>query len=155
MSAFPQETTACIARKFYGYFWRKAQQRLTYREARVLIDNVSGPVPPPSSVSAIDYSRPRVSGGGRPRPTDSEVESIFRRHEEEPSAWDDVFDELLRRHETDRETRRLIFMTFRDKCGDGAICEEMHISRSAYYDKRRSILERAGVIAVELGLLKP
>lgn len=155
MSAFPQETTARIAREFYGYFRRKSQQRLTYREARTLIDNVSGPVPPPSVVSAIDYSRPRVSGGGRPRPTDNEVESIFRRHEEDPSEWDNVFDELLRRHDTDQEIKRLVFMNFRDGCGDGAICDELHISRPTYYRKRRSVLERAGVIAVEFGLLKP
>lgn len=157
IQAFPQETRDDIAGKFYDYFRRKRKSRLSYREAATLINYVSGPVPAMGESDAQDYTKPKVSGGGVIRPSDADVERIMRKHEmaNEPHEWDAVFDELLYRISGNRIVENLTLMTFRDGLHDYSICPELSIGRTTYFEKRRGVLDQAGVIAVKLGVLDP
>lgn len=157
--AFSNEVIDDIAKRFRLYFIRRASRKLTYREAQTLIDHESGPSPKPSGKITSDNTRPRVTGGGRARPTDEQVNGILERHaianEAEPDEWDAVFDELMKRSYLPLEFKKVILMAFMDNLENYTISDELHVTLKTYYNYRRAILDMAAVIAVSKGLLKP
>ena len=153
MQAFSRETTDYIADRYFEYFRnKKSRKKLTVHEARKLIDYVSGPVPSSGGLDAIDYTRVRTSGGGRRRPTKTEVDQIFAGMEEQ-TLWDAVFDELWRRCSGDPDTENTIVYTFRDCLSEDEICDRMNICRATYFRRRVTVLSRAGILAVQEGIL--
>lgn len=116
LRVFPRETMDKVAEEFCNYFKRKNGARLSYEDAKKLIDYVSGPAPKPADASGIDYSRPVVSGGGSTRPTKSEIDSMLRKYEPDmqDEEWDKVFDEVLDKYKDDKLAINLIYMLFRD-----------------------------------------
>lgn len=153
MRVFPRKTTDYIAEQFCNYFQRKLDHRMTIREAKTLIDFVSGPSPAPQEVGATDYSSPRVSGGGTVRPTESQVEEIFQKYED-TAPWDAVFDDLLRQCKEEPTAVEIIHMAFRDGKRESEICEKLNISPKTYYNYRITILVRAAVLATVAGNLE-
>lgn len=162
LRVFPQETMDKIAEEFCNYFKRKNGARLSYEDAKKLIDFVSGPVPPLTNASGIDYSRPVVSGGGGTRPTETEIESMLRKYESDiqDKEWDNVFDEVLELYKGHPWARKLIHMTFRDYCRSFDIYQELtdicgdDYGKERYYRDRKAILTQAGVIAYHAGLIE-
>jgi hypothetical protein len=123
----------------------------------MLIDYVSGPVPMPHGLKASDISRPRVLGGGNTRPTKVQIDSLLERANEKSevtSAWDGVFEELIVRYKSEAFMVKIIELSFNDRLFDVDICEQMNISRTTYYEYRANILSRAGILAVQAGILK-
>ena len=148
--AFSKETTEDIALQFYLYFERKrVQQQLSLRDAETLIDFVSGPVPHPRKVGAVDLTQPQVSGGGKVRPTDTDVDRILG-----VNPWDAVFEEVIQRQEDPSLKLDLIYLAFREQKKEPDICEELHIDRSTYYRHRKTVLLLAGMLAVKNGILE-
>ena len=158
IETFPRETINWIADRFRDYFDRKRCDNLSLREARMMIDYVAGPAPPPSTSAAMDYSRVKVTGGGTyPRPSKQDIEEIYNKRfpEDEPlNEWDEVFDELIESNKKHSGTVKIINMAFRDRQSHHIICDELHIGRTTYFRHRRTILEKAGLIAVKKGLLR-
>lgn len=67
-------------------------------------------------------------------------------------AWNKVFDSLLKHSEN--EALELIALEFKEGYCERDICDRLHINRATYYEHRRIILTRAGVIAVGMGVLR-
>ena len=131
---------------------------MSVRDARMLVDFVAGSAPSPAMTGAYDYARPRVQGGGPRRPTSGAVRIMLGKYMEEnerAASWDEVFEELIKKHAEDPEVTRFIKLVFRDGLGEIGTCDEMHISRATYYKNRLAILSQAGLLAVQKELLSP
>ena len=155
----PREMRREIAKEFRDYFERRHMAKLKPREARMMIDYVNGPSPPMTSDTAIDYTRAQVSGGGGyPRPTTEQIETIYEKYDilndELSNIWDAVFEELLQQYYRYSGTVNFIHLVFRDGHSQFVICDELNIGRTTYYRHRRTILEQAGMIALKKGVLK-
>jgi hypothetical protein len=157
MQTFPRETTDYIARQFCAYFDRKKPQKMTIADAQKLIDYVSGPAPRVSGIDNIDYSRPRVSGGGRRRPSDIEIENMIKRYYNEDtylSDWDEVFDMVIRyyKRKSNQEVLQLIKLAFKEQKKCENVCKTLHISERSFYNNRLQILNKSAVFAISIGL---
>lgn len=155
MQVFPRDTTDFVADQFVRYYKRKKPVKLSPRDAAAMIDNIVGPAPRPAPAGSIDYARPKVSGGGKVRPTDSMIESIMRKYIDDPESntgiWDAVFDEILQKYKSDRLIMRFINLAFRDCVSEPCICAELNISTASYYLYRNVILTRAAIYAAFKG----
>lgn len=156
MTIFPKETLDYIDTRLQAYF-SPHRHAMTYKDARTLIDYAGSPAPEPHSIGAMDYSTPRVAGGGRTRPTSVEVDMLLDRLEADrgdSDAWGDVCAELMRRCEAEPDAERIIRLAYGERRYEDDICQEMDISQATYYNYRAVILGRAAVLAVQDGLLK-
>lgn len=152
MQVFSRQMTNYVAEQFYLYFKRQnGKTPLTPREARDIINYVS-PSLPPTSVGSMDYSSPRVDGGGIKRPSDERIARIIERIEDEDD-WDDVFRETLDRCAAEQKAEKVALLTFKDRKDAGRICAELKIGRQTYYDYRSSIVCIASVIAISKNIL--
>jgi len=147
MQVFSRQTTDYIAEQFYLYFNRikNKSQCMTIRDARDIVDYVSPSLRPTGS-SSMDYSSPRVDGGGPKRPSEDHICRIVERLEDIPP-WDDTFKTLLQKCEWEPDAEKIIYLTFRDCMGEVDICEALSISRATYFNYRSTILQRGAVIA--------
>jgi hypothetical protein len=152
MQVFPREVTDYIAEQLTAYFQRKQDRRMSVRDAAAMIDFVSGPAPSASGGNTTDFSKPRVSGGGKVRPTEQRIEGIVRKYIAEESEWDAVFDRLIRQCR-EHDAVKLIHYVFRDGKREAEVCEALHISRPTYYNYRSAILNRAVAMATASGIL--
>lgn len=161
LKVFPQETMDKIAEEFCNYFKRKNGARLTYEDAKKLVDFVSGPVPAQTATGGVDYSRTVVTGGGETRPTEEEIGTMLSKYEprEVTDEWDGVFDELLELYEEHPWARKLIYMTFRDNENLFDIYQTMtditgeDFGKDKYYRERKTILTQVGILAYHVGLI--
>lgn len=156
MQLFSREIMDYIDRRFQAHYCKRTSQ-MSIAEANMLIDYVSGPVPIPHGLRASDYTKPRVSGGGKTRPTRAQVDLLFNKVEKQydlDSAWDGVFENLITRCENEPDAKKIIEYTYEERLYDSDICEKMNISRTTYYEYRSTILSRAGLLAVQAGILK-
>ena len=155
IEVFPKETLDTVSKELKDYFRRKRCGKMSPRDAEKLIDYVSGPTPRGGAYSATDYTKPRVSGGGTRRPSDGDIEAIMNKYsEEKPNEWDEVFARLMKEVEDDPQAKGIVQMAFRDGLSGFVIAEEGYIGRTTYFRKRRTILEKAALIAVEMGVLE-
>jgi hypothetical protein len=158
MQALPQKTTDYIAEQFRAYFDRKAQGGMRLREATAIIDylSISGPAPGPTDSAAIDYARPRVSGGGgRTRPSEQRIENILNKYavDENDAFWNGVFDALIRQYDADGDKKALKFIKlyFQRQLKPEEVWRRMGVSERTYKAYRLAILTRATVYAVSAG----
>ncbi len=158
MQPFLQETTDYIAEQFRAFFDRKEKRPLSLKDARTMVDFVSGPAPASLGGSAIDPSKPYVTGGGRPRPSAEQVTRILEKYEntdEDADLWDEVFTELIRslKEENHKKALRLIKLAFKKQIKTERICEIMDIkSTRTYNNYRLVILTKAGILAIKKGI---
>ena len=165
MQAFPQKTTDYIAEQFKAYFIRKEHSGYTLREARTLIDYASGPVPSPQGSTAIDLTKPIITGGGKVRPSKMDVDRIVDRHaiDIDDALWNAVFDELIQslkdgmlegfKDKENAKALRLIKLAFKYCKKREEICDLMHMkSTKTYNNYRLAILATAGIFAIKKGL---
>lgn len=155
MQVFSREITDYIAHEFCNYFQRKTNKtkRMSVKEAKALIDYAGTPSPSPSTRSGIDYSKPRVSGGGIKKPSEDKIALILQKIDEQ-TLWDEVFDELIEKVKKEPDAKRFILLMFREKLKEEDICDKMIITRATYYRYRSIILSKAAVIAVKKDLIK-
>ncbi len=159
MQALPQKTTDYIAEEFRAYFDRKARSGMRPREARDIIDylSVSGPAPGPTDSAAIDYAKPRVSGGGgRPRPSEARIEGIMQKYatDERDALWNGVFDWLIQQYEDsgNKKALRFIKLVFEKQLKMDEACAKMRISERTFKNYRLAILTAAAVCGVQKGV---
>lgn len=154
MQVFERKTTDYIAQQLGAYFMRKKDRpKMSLRDARALIDFVSGPAPIPNDSVTTDLAKPRVSGGGAVRPTEQRIERLLQKYATDEK-WDGVFDELIRKCRREPDAVKIIHYAFRDRRKESDICEKMSISRQTFYNYRGAILNRAAVIATAAGMLE-
>jgi len=151
MQVFPRETTDNIAEQLGEYFKRKEKKKMTFEDAKALIDFVSGPAPMPSDSIVPDVKKPHVSGGGVTRPTEHQIETIVSRYED-AALWDRVVDDLIKQCDREPVAIKIIHMAFRDGEKECEICEKLHISRQTFYNYRLTILVRGAILAHLQGL---
>lgn len=161
MQVFSREITDYIAHEFCNYFQRKTNKtkRMSVKEAKALIDYAGTPSPSPSTRSGIDYSKPRVSGGGVKKPSEGRITLILQKIDNQ-TLWDEVFDELIEKVKDDTLSTRLIYLSFKERKREEDILVELgddenELGRTTYYTRRLTILNKAAVIAVSKGLIAP
>jgi hypothetical protein len=158
MQALPQKTTDYIAEQFRAYYDRKAERpHLNLREAKTIIDFVGSPAPLGGGSSAMDLTKPVVTGGGPRKPSSERVESILQRFEvdEADALWNEVFDELIEQYKerNNKKALKLIRLTFeqRPTLKREEICEKMRISEKTFRAYRVAILTAAAICAIRKG----
>lgn len=156
MQIFSREIMNYIDNRFQLYY-RTQNKKMSLADANMLINYVSGPAPIPHELRASDFAQPRVIGGGKTRPSKSQIDLIIDKAEKKAeldSKWASVFDELILRCKDDSDAVRIIELTFKERLYDNDICEILSISRTTFYEYRAAILSRAGILAVQSGILK-
>jgi len=153
MQVFDTATKKTIENKFYAYFSKKRTRvKISLKDAEKLVDYASWPAPRIGTMSAMDVSQGRVSGGGRRKPSRDEVDAIFSRCTAQDE-WDELFDDLMDRTEDDQITQTII-LVFCECLPEETVCEMMHVSHTAYTERKSAILCKAGILAVQKGLLE-
>lgn len=166
MQALPQKTTDYIAEQFRAFYIRKAQRGMNYKDARAVIDylSVAGPAPEPSGSGAIDYAKPRVSGGGgRKRPSQQKFEQIIDKYaiEEDEARWNEVFEALLSglsngtlkgfKGNESRKALRFIRLAYQHQLKPEEIWNKMRVTERTYKAYRLAILTAAYICAIQKG----
>lgn len=154
MQVFERKTTDYIAQQLGAYFMRKKDRpKMSLRDAKALIDYVSGPAPGMPTDKMSNQIKTRVSGGGAIRPTEQRIERILQKYATDEK-WDVVFDDLLKKCRKEPDAVKIIHYAFRDQKKESEICEKLFISPRTYYSYKKIILTRAAVMATAAGLLE-